>query len=264
MYFFLKDVSRKLCYSCEGFFWEMDRGYYKRGLFPGLECPDRKEIHTESRIRLSSQIYPLLAGGIGFVYCLLWFVLVYDDPISHPWINITERKYIISSLANQIHVRSPSISRELCQPLDFSGSLRCRSHCSNPYICVQVSPCKQPLPIKAMLRSLPLWSICVCGFGHQWLMITLMVYTPTYINSVFNINMRDVSAFSSMPFSSVHDPPIILSSQLIPSRKVFPLPLPQNRLRFNTNAGSSSKDMIEEATDFLQTMRSQDCQYNDQ
>ncbi|XP_032717661.1 sodium-dependent phosphate transport protein 4 [Lontra canadensis] len=113
-----------------------------------------------------SQIYSLFAGGIGCVYCLLWFVLVYDDPISHPWINITEREYIISSLADQMHV----------------------------------SPCKQPLPIKAMLRSLPLWSICVCGFGHQWLMITLMVYTPTYINSVFNINVRDNGFLSALPF----------------------------------------------------------------
>uniref|UniRef100_A0A8C7AU10 Solute carrier family 17 member 3 n=1 Tax=Neovison vison TaxID=452646 RepID=A0A8C7AU10_NEOVI len=104
--------------------------------------------------------------GIGCVYSLLWFVLVYDDPISHPWINIIEREYIVSSLADQIHV----------------------------------SPCKQPLPIKVMLRSLPLWSICVCGFGHQWLIITLMVYTPTYINSVFNVNVRDNGFLSALPF----------------------------------------------------------------
>uniref|UniRef100_A0A8C7ANM9 Solute carrier family 17 member 3 n=1 Tax=Neovison vison TaxID=452646 RepID=A0A8C7ANM9_NEOVI len=100
-------------------------------------------------------------GGIGCVYSLLWFVLVYDDPISHPWINIIEREYIVSSLADQIH---------------------------------------QPLPIKVMLRSLPLWSICVCGFGHQWLIITLMVYTPTYINSVFNVNVRDNGFLSALPF----------------------------------------------------------------
>ncbi|XP_025746934.1 sodium-dependent phosphate transport protein 4 isoform X2 [Callorhinus ursinus] len=43
-----------------------------------------------------------ILGGIGCVYCLLWFVLVYDDPVSHPWINVTEKDYIISSLAHQI------------------------------------------------------------------------------------------------------------------------------------------------------------------
>ncbi|XP_043448801.1 sodium-dependent phosphate transport protein 4 isoform X2 [Prionailurus bengalensis] len=40
-------------------------------------------------------------GGIGCVYCLLWFVLVYDDPASHPWISVTEKEYIVSSLAQQ-------------------------------------------------------------------------------------------------------------------------------------------------------------------
>ncbi|XP_027457979.1 sodium-dependent phosphate transport protein 4 isoform X1 [Zalophus californianus] len=107
-----------------------------------------------------------ILGGIGCVYCLLWFVLVYDDPVSHPWINVTEKDYIISSLAHQI----------------------------------QVSPCKQPLPITAMLRSLPIWSMCVCGFGHQWLTVTQIVYTPTYISSVFNVNMRDNGFLSALPF----------------------------------------------------------------
>eukprot|EP00069_Balaena_mysticetus_P019569 bmy_12195T0 len=32
-----------------------------------------------------------------------------------------------------------------------------------------VSSSKQPLPIKAMVRSLPLWSLCFCCFSHQWL-----------------------------------------------------------------------------------------------
>ncbi|XP_072585072.1 sodium-dependent phosphate transport protein 4 isoform X2 [Vulpes vulpes] len=42
-------------------------------------------------------------GGIGCVYCPFWFILIYDDPVSHPWINVTEKEYIISSLAQQIH-----------------------------------------------------------------------------------------------------------------------------------------------------------------
>ncbi|XP_045353126.1 sodium-dependent phosphate transport protein 4 isoform X3 [Leopardus geoffroyi] len=103
-------------------------------------------------------------GGIGCVYCLLWFVLVYDDPVSHPWISVTEKEYIVSSLAQQ------------------------------------VSPCKQPLPFKAMLRSLPLYAICLCSFSHQWLITILIVYMPTYISSVFNINIRDNGFLSAFPF----------------------------------------------------------------
>uniref|UniRef100_A0A8C0D1K0 Solute carrier family 17 member 3 n=1 Tax=Balaenoptera musculus TaxID=9771 RepID=A0A8C0D1K0_BALMU len=81
---------------------------------------------------LSLPILPLLAEGVGCVSCLLWFVLIYDDPVTHPWINITEKEYIMG----------------------FPGG---------------VSFSKQPLPIKPMVRSLPLWSLCFCCFSHQWL-----------------------------------------------------------------------------------------------
>ncbi|XP_037700461.1 sodium-dependent phosphate transport protein 4 isoform X2 [Choloepus didactylus] len=103
-------------------------------------------------------------GGIGCVCCLLWFVLAYDDPVSHPWISISEKEYIISSLAQQ------------------------------------VSSSKQSLPIKAMLKSLPLWSMIFCCFGHQWLVSILIVYTPTYISSVYNVNIRDNGILSAIPF----------------------------------------------------------------
>ncbi|XP_046959158.1 sodium-dependent phosphate transport protein 4 isoform X2 [Lynx rufus] len=103
-------------------------------------------------------------GGIGCVYCLLWFVLVYDDPVSHPWISVTEKEYIVSSLPQQL------------------------------------SPRKQPLPFKAMLTSLPLCAICLCSFSHQWLVTILIVYMPTYISSVFNVNIRDNGFLSAFPF----------------------------------------------------------------
>ncbi|XP_073938826.1 sodium-dependent phosphate transport protein 4 isoform X1 [Castor canadensis] len=103
-------------------------------------------------------------GGIGCVCCLLWCVVVYDDPGSHPWISTSEKEYIISSLDQQ------------------------------------VSSEKQSLPIKAMLSSLPLWSICLCSFSHQWLINTFLMYTPTYISFVFKVNIRDNGLLSSLPF----------------------------------------------------------------
>uniref|UniRef100_A0A8C8YXN7 Solute carrier family 17 member 3 n=1 Tax=Prolemur simus TaxID=1328070 RepID=A0A8C8YXN7_PROSS len=103
-------------------------------------------------------------GGIGCVFCLLWFALVYDDPASHPWISTSEKEYIVSSLDQQ------------------------------------VSSFKEPLPIKAIFRSLPFWSICICSFGHNWLLITIVVYTPTYISSVHNVNIRDNGILSAFPF----------------------------------------------------------------
>ncbi|XP_031996375.1 sodium-dependent phosphate transport protein 4 isoform X2 [Hylobates moloch] len=103
-------------------------------------------------------------GGVGCVCCLLWFVVIYDDPVSYPWISTSEKEYIISSLKQQ--VRSS----------------------------------KQPLPIKAMLRSLPIWSICLGCFSHQWLVSTMIVYIPTYISSVYHVNIRDNGLLSALPF----------------------------------------------------------------
>ncbi|XP_076999931.1 sodium-dependent phosphate transport protein 4 isoform X1 [Tamandua tetradactyla] len=103
-------------------------------------------------------------GGIGCVCCILWFVLVYDDPVYHPWISTSEKEYIISSLVQE------------------------------------VSSSKKFLPIRAMSKSLPLWSMILCCFSHQWLITILMVYTPTYISSVYNVNIRDNGIFSAIPF----------------------------------------------------------------
>ncbi|KAM6177352.1 sodium-dependent phosphate transport protein 4 [Erethizon dorsatum] len=103
-------------------------------------------------------------GGLGCVLSLLWFVFVYDEPVSHPWIGISEKEYILSTLDQQ------------------------------------VSSEEQPLPIRAMLRSLPLWSICLCSFSHQWLVNTQAVYIPTYISHVYKVNIRDNGLLSSLPF----------------------------------------------------------------
>ncbi|XP_005403394.1 PREDICTED: sodium-dependent phosphate transport protein 4 [Chinchilla lanigera] len=103
-------------------------------------------------------------GGLGCVSSLLWFLLVYDDPVSHPWIGISEKEYILSTLDQQ------------------------------------VSSEEQYLPIKAILSSLPLWSICLCSFSHQWLINTQVMYIPTYISHVYKVNIRDNGLLSSLPF----------------------------------------------------------------
>lgn len=80
-----------------------------------------------------------------------------------------------------------------------------------------------------MVRSLPLRSLCFCSFSHQWLINIMVVYTPTYISSVFNVDIRDVSIFPSTHFSCLHDSRITLPSQIIPSRKTYLL-LPRDNV----------------------------------
>uniref|UniRef100_A0A8C6RBK4 Solute carrier family 17 (sodium phosphate), member 4 n=1 Tax=Nannospalax galili TaxID=1026970 RepID=A0A8C6RBK4_NANGA len=105
-----------------------------------------------------------LCGGIGCVCCLIWFPLVYDDPQNHPFISTGEKRYIVCSLAH-----------EDCAP-------------------------GWSLPIGAMIKSLPLWALVVSYFCEYWLFSTIMAYTPTYISSVLQANLRDSGILSALPF----------------------------------------------------------------
>ncbi|KAI4560926.1 hypothetical protein MJG53_017555 [Ovis ammon polii x Ovis aries] len=56
------------------------------------------------------------SGSIGCVCCLLWFTVIYDDPLHHPCISIREKEHIVSSLAQQSGVLSslPFIAAASC------------------------------------------------------------------------------------------------------------------------------------------------------
>ncbi|KAG8507268.1 putative small intestine urate exporter [Galemys pyrenaicus] len=45
-------------------------------------------------------------GGIGCACTFLWFPLVYEDPVNHPFISTGEKEYIVSSLAEQSGILS--------------------------------------------------------------------------------------------------------------------------------------------------------------
>ncbi|XP_006048095.2 sodium-dependent phosphate transport protein 3 isoform X5 [Bubalus bubalis] len=55
-------------------------------------------------------------GSIGCVCCLLWFTVIYDDPLHHPCISIREKEHIVSSLVQQSGVLSslPFIAAASC------------------------------------------------------------------------------------------------------------------------------------------------------
>ncbi|KAB0365475.1 hypothetical protein FD754_009631 [Muntiacus muntjak] len=103
-------------------------------------------------------------GSIGCVCCLLWFTVIYDDPLHHPCISIREKEHIVSSLTQQS---------------------------SSP---------RRSVPIKSMVRCLPLWAIFTGFFSHFWLCTIIITYLPTYISSVLRVNIRDSGVLSSLPF----------------------------------------------------------------
>uniref|UniRef100_A0A452V4N7 Solute carrier family 17 member 4 n=1 Tax=Ursus maritimus TaxID=29073 RepID=A0A452V4N7_URSMA len=128
-------------------------------------------------------------GGIGCACSFLWFPLVYDDPTNHPFISTGEKEYIVCSLAQQDS--SPGWS----------------------------------LPIKAMMKSLPLWGILVFYFTEFWIISILMAYMPTYINSVLQANLRDSGILSALLLAVAFISSILggLLADFLHSRKIFRL-----------------------------------------
>uniref|UniRef100_A0A8C8VQR6 Solute carrier family 17 member 4 n=1 Tax=Pelusios castaneus TaxID=367368 RepID=A0A8C8VQR6_9SAUR len=105
-----------------------------------------------------------ILGGTGCVWCVFWFLLVYEDPACHPRISAREKEYIVSSLANQ-------------------GSSHGRS-----------------LPLLAMMKSLPLWAIAIAYFCNDWLFYMLLTSMPTYMNDVLHFDIRENGLLSALPY----------------------------------------------------------------
>nr|XP_035153235.2 sodium-dependent phosphate transport protein 3 isoform X5 [Callithrix jacchus] len=103
-------------------------------------------------------------GSTGCICCLLWFTVIYDDPMQHPCISVREKEHIRSSLPQQ-----PSSPR-------------------------------RAVPIKAMITCLPLWAIFTGFFSHFWLCTIILTYLPTYISTLLHVNIRDSGVLSSLPF----------------------------------------------------------------
>ncbi|KAF6293772.1 solute carrier family 17 member 1 [Rhinolophus ferrumequinum] len=103
-------------------------------------------------------------GACGCALGLSWFILFYDDPKDHPCISVDEKEFITSSLV------------------------------------AQVSSSGQPLPIMAMLKSLPLWAISLGCFAFSWTNHILFLYSPTFISSKLHVNMTENGLLSALPY----------------------------------------------------------------
>ncbi|XP_032448990.1 sodium-dependent phosphate transport protein 1 isoform X1 [Lynx canadensis] len=106
-----------------------------------------------------------LSGACGCGVSLLWFLLFYDDPKTHPCISVSEKNYILSSLNQQ------------------QSSSRTRS-----------------LPIKAMIKSLPLWAIVFGSFAFHWTNNIMLFYTPTFVDSNLHVNVKENGLLSALPY----------------------------------------------------------------
>ncbi|CAG2062494.1 unnamed protein product [Timema podura] len=88
----------------------------------------------------------------------MWWFLVYDTPQDHPRISEEEKKYIISSMKKEHHV-------------------------------------KFPVPWVKIVSSLPVWAHVCMDIAVMWLSFMLGTELPTYLKNILHYNTTSVSAY---------------------------------------------------------------------
>ncbi|KAF2893497.1 hypothetical protein ILUMI_12679 [Ignelater luminosus] len=107
-----------------------------------------------------------VTGGIGLVWSIAWFFLVYDSPAQHPRISPEERYEIETKIA------------------EGSGS--------------GIKPSR--VPWKAIFVSMPVWAIVVTHGCSVFGYFTVVNQLPTYMKEVLHFNIKKNGLLSSFPY----------------------------------------------------------------
>ncbi|KAG9355599.1 hypothetical protein JZ751_000437 [Albula glossodonta] len=103
-------------------------------------------------------------GGAGCLWGLFWFILVSDEPSSHPRISVHERDYIINSIGSQGGAHGWSV------------------------------------PLIPIIFSVPLWAIILAQMCSNWAYYTLLTSLPTYMDTVLHFDLRQNGFLSALPY----------------------------------------------------------------
>ncbi|GJQ72216.1 hypothetical protein Trydic_g3307 [Trypoxylus dichotomus] len=105
-----------------------------------------------------------LFGGLGVVWFILFTLLCYSDPESHPFISEKEKSYLRKELSNTISNKDKKI------------------------------------PWKQILTSTPLWALVVAQIGHDWGFFEMVTDLPKYMSGVLKFKVRENGLWSSLPY----------------------------------------------------------------
>ncbi|XP_047663697.1 sialin isoform X2 [Tachysurus fulvidraco] len=117
---------------------------------------------TGMAIGLYSYILP--PGGAGCLWAVLWFIMVSDEPRTHPRISDREKEYIINSIGSEGGSHGWSV------------------------------------PLLPLLRSGPLWAIIITQMCANWSYYTLLTSLPTYMDTILHFDLRQNSFLSALPY----------------------------------------------------------------
>ncbi|XP_020361230.1 sialin [Oncorhynchus kisutch] len=105
-----------------------------------------------------------MCGGAGCIWAVFWFILVSDQPGTHPRISTREKHYIINSIGKDGGAHGWSV------------------------------------PLLPMVLSVPLWAIIVSQMCANWGYYTLLTSLPTYMDTVLHFDLRQNAFLSALPY----------------------------------------------------------------
>uniref|UniRef100_A0A667X8J6 Sialin n=1 Tax=Myripristis murdjan TaxID=586833 RepID=A0A667X8J6_9TELE len=103
-------------------------------------------------------------GAVGLLWFVLWALLVFNSPNTHPRISERERLYITTSLKNE---------------LSSSGG---------------------HIPWGSIVTSRPLWAIVIAHFSYNWTFYTLLTLLPTYMSDILGFSIQQNGMLSALPY----------------------------------------------------------------
>lgn len=105
-----------------------------------------------------------VTGGIGIIWSVAWFLLIFDSPGQHPRIAEEERRYIEDSI----------------------GGTSTTKHLSVPW--------------KSIFTSPPVWAIVITHGCSVFGYFTVVNQLPTYMKYILNFNIKENGMLSSLPY----------------------------------------------------------------
>ncbi|XP_046547073.1 uncharacterized transporter slc-17.2-like [Haliotis rubra] len=103
-------------------------------------------------------------GGACLVWCGVWCLTVFDSPDVHPRISSEERQYINNTRVGVVKRRDEKI------------------------------------PWRAIATSPVCYTIMLVMFAHQYTMVTLAAFVPTYMNSALKYSIPETGVMSAVPY----------------------------------------------------------------
>ncbi|XP_066254786.1 putative inorganic phosphate cotransporter isoform X2 [Euwallacea similis] len=102
-------------------------------------------------------------GAMGILWFIIWTLLCYPDPKSHPFISDKEKTYLSKHISN-------------------------------------LSNKEKVVPWKSILSSPAIWALVIAQIGHDWGFFTMVTDLPKYMKDVLHFNVKQNGIWSSVPY----------------------------------------------------------------